>query len=313
MSPVRPTADERREAGTRRSGPTSRAPCTRSGTSPNATDDPVAVLEQQAAHAGRRSSCPVRYERMAESPFAFYRGAAAVMAMDLSTTPVTGLTVQACGDAHVANFGTFATPERNVVFDINDFDETDPGPWEWDVKRLAASLHVVALQHGFRAPQARPRRARPRCACTASTSTSTPGCARSTSGTTARPPPISSRTSRASTARRRSATSPEHCARTTSAPWRGSRPTTGECRGSSRTRRSWCTSSRTGADMDDVGGDGRRLPVVPQRRAALPVRPLPAGRRRPAGGRRRQRRDPVLGVPVRGDRRRRRSTASCSR
>jgi len=96
---------------------------------------------------------PVRYERMAESPFAFYRGAAAVMAMDLSTTPVTGLTVQACGDAHVANFGTFATPERNVVFDINDFDETDPGPWEWDVKRLAASLHVVALQHGFPARQ----------------------------------------------------------------------------------------------------------------------------------------------------------------
>ena len=92
---------------------------------------------------------PVRYERMAESPFAFYRGAAAVMAMDLATTPVTGLNVQACGDAHVANFGTFATPERNVVFDVNDFDETDPGPWEWDVKRLAASLHVVALQHGF--------------------------------------------------------------------------------------------------------------------------------------------------------------------
>jgi len=86
---------------------------------------------------------------MAESPFAFFRGAAAIMAMDLSTTPVTGLTVQACGDAHVANFGTFATPERNVIFDINDFDETDRGPWEWDVKRLAASLHVVARQHGF--------------------------------------------------------------------------------------------------------------------------------------------------------------------
>ena len=70
-----------------------------------------------------------------------------------STTPVTGLTVQACGDAHVANFGTFATPERNVVFDINDFDETDRGPWEWDVKRLATSLHVVAREHGFRRSQ----------------------------------------------------------------------------------------------------------------------------------------------------------------
>ena len=77
------------------------------------------------------------------------------MAMDLATTPVTGLTVQACGDAHVANFGTFATPERNVIFDINDFDETDPGPWEWDVKRLAASLHVVARQHGFAGRAAR--------------------------------------------------------------------------------------------------------------------------------------------------------------
>ncbi len=112
------------------------------------TLDPVGVLEQQAT-TRVAELVPVRYERMAESPFAFYRGAAAVMARDLSTTPVTGLTVQACGDAHVANFGTFATPERNVVFDINDFDETDPGPWEWDVKRLAASLHVVALQHGF--------------------------------------------------------------------------------------------------------------------------------------------------------------------
>src|SRR3954447_11300946 len=84
--------------------------------------DAVAVLEEQ----GRTrvpELVPVRYERMAASPFAFFRGGAAIMAMDLSTTPVTGLTVQACGDAHVANFGTFATPERNIVFDINDFDE----------------------------------------------------------------------------------------------------------------------------------------------------------------------------------------------
>jgi uncharacterized protein (DUF2252 family) len=112
--------------------------------------DPVAVLEEQGA-TRVPELVPVRYFRMAASPFAFFRGGAAVMAMDLSTTPVTGLTVQACGDAHVANFGTFATPERTVVFDINDFDETERGPWEWDVKRLATSLHVVAREHGFRA------------------------------------------------------------------------------------------------------------------------------------------------------------------
>jgi uncharacterized protein (DUF2252 family) len=110
--------------------------------------DPIAVLEEQA-RTRVAELVPVRHERMAASPFAFFRGGAAIMAMDLSTTPVTGLTVQACGDAHVANFGTFATPERNVIFDVNDFDETERGPWEWDVKRLATSLHVVAREHGF--------------------------------------------------------------------------------------------------------------------------------------------------------------------
>jgi uncharacterized protein (DUF2252 family) len=86
---------------------------------------------------------------MLASPFAFLRGAAAVMAADLAPTPTSGLTVQACGDAHVSNFGEFATPERNVVFDLNDFDETLPGPWEWDVKRLAASLAVVCRERRF--------------------------------------------------------------------------------------------------------------------------------------------------------------------
>jgi uncharacterized protein (DUF2252 family) len=114
--------------------------------------DPIAVLGEQA-RTRVPELVPVRYERMAESPFAFFRGGAAIMAMDLANTPVTGFTVQSCGDAHVANFGTFATPERNIVFDINDFDETDRGPWEWDVKRLAASLHVVAREHGFRSSQ----------------------------------------------------------------------------------------------------------------------------------------------------------------
>jgi len=112
--------------------------------------DPVAVLEEQGA-TREPDLLPIRYGRMAQSPFAFFRGAAAVMAMDLATTPVTGLQVQACGDAHVTNFGQFATPERNMIFDINDFDETLPGPWEWDVKRLCASLAVVARGHGFSA------------------------------------------------------------------------------------------------------------------------------------------------------------------
>ena len=110
--------------------------------------DPVDVLEAQA-ESRVPDLLPIRYGRMAESPFAFFRGAAAVMAMDLSSNPVTGIRVQACGDAHVANFGKYASPERNLVFDINDFDETVPGPWEWDVKRLCASLHVVARQRGF--------------------------------------------------------------------------------------------------------------------------------------------------------------------
>ena len=94
---------------------------------------------------------PVRYGRMLASPFSYLRGAALPMAADLATTGVTGLTVQACGDAHLSNFGLFATPERNLVFDVNDFDETLPGPWEWDVKRLAASLEVAARDNGFAA------------------------------------------------------------------------------------------------------------------------------------------------------------------
>jgi uncharacterized protein (DUF2252 family) len=92
---------------------------------------------------------PIRHARMAASPFAFLRGAPAVMAHDLATTPVTGITVQACGDAHLLNFGLFATPERNLVFGLNDFDETLPAPWEWDVKRLATSFVVAGRTAGF--------------------------------------------------------------------------------------------------------------------------------------------------------------------
>ena len=92
---------------------------------------------------------PIRYGRMLVSPFTFYRGAAKVMASDLAGTPRSGLNVQCCGDAHLSNFGVFASPERRLVFDINDFDETLPGPWEWDVKRLAASMIIAARDNGF--------------------------------------------------------------------------------------------------------------------------------------------------------------------
>ena len=86
---------------------------------------------------------------MLVSPFTFYRGAAAIMAADLAPTPVSGITAQLCGDAHLSNFGVFGTPERQLIFDINDFDETLPGPWEWDVKRMAASFEVMGRFRGF--------------------------------------------------------------------------------------------------------------------------------------------------------------------
>ena len=110
--------------------------------------DPVAWLEEQAA-SRVPALVPVRYGRMLSSPFTFYRGAALIMASDLAGTPVSGVTVQLCGDAHLSNFGLFGTPERQMIFDINDFDETLPGPWEWDVKRLAASFEIMGRDRGF--------------------------------------------------------------------------------------------------------------------------------------------------------------------
>jgi uncharacterized protein (DUF2252 family) len=112
--------------------------------------DPVEILVRQA-DARIPELVPIRYGRMLASPFAFYRGAAAVMAADLAALPATGLTVQLCGDAHLANFGGFAAPDRHLVFDINDFDETLPGPFEWDLKRLAASFEIAARDRGFAA------------------------------------------------------------------------------------------------------------------------------------------------------------------
>jgi len=110
--------------------------------------DPLEILEQTNAHR-LLELIPVRNGRMMSSPFAFYRGAPAIMAGDLSRTPSTGIQFCICGDAHLLNFGSFATPERNQVFDLNDFDETQVGPWEWDVKRLAASLVVAARTAGL--------------------------------------------------------------------------------------------------------------------------------------------------------------------
>ncbi|GAA1058038.1 hypothetical protein GCM10017608_04410 [Agromyces luteolus] len=117
-------------------------------TPPPDRPDPVALLEEQAI-TRVPELVPIRYARMARTPFDFFRGAALIMAADLATTPVSGITAQICGDAHLSNFGVFASPERDLVFDINDFDETLPGPWEWDLKRLAASLEVAGRHRGF--------------------------------------------------------------------------------------------------------------------------------------------------------------------
>src|SRR4051794_6261922 len=110
--------------------------------------DPVDVLQEQA-QTRVPELVPIRYGRMLVSPFTFYRGAAALMAADLAGSPRTGLRVQLCGDAHLSNFGAFAAPDRRLTFSVNDFDESLPGPFEWDVKRLAASFAVAGRDRGF--------------------------------------------------------------------------------------------------------------------------------------------------------------------
>lgn len=112
--------------------------------------DPLKLLEE--SNKGRvKELIPIRYGRMLQSPFTFYRGAAAIMAADLAKTAASGIRLQACGDCHLMNFGAFATPERRLIFDINDFDETAQAPWEWDVKRLAASFVIAGRANGYRA------------------------------------------------------------------------------------------------------------------------------------------------------------------
>src|SRR5881394_1602144 len=110
--------------------------------------DPVALLEEQNT-TREQDLVPVRHGRMMVSPFTFYRGAAKIMAADLARTPTAGLDTQLCGDAHLSNFGGYASPERTLMFDVNDFDETLPGPFEYDVKRLAASFTIAARNNGF--------------------------------------------------------------------------------------------------------------------------------------------------------------------
>jgi uncharacterized protein (DUF2252 family) len=141
------TYDERRAQGKEAANRT--APSAHHGWVP-AQDrpDPIGLLEAQNA-TREPELVPVRHGRMLVSPFTFYRGAAAIMAADLSRTPTAGLTVQLCGDAHLSNFGGYASPERRLVFDLNDFDETLPGPFEYDVKRLAASFTIAAQNNGF--------------------------------------------------------------------------------------------------------------------------------------------------------------------
>ncbi|MER7731203.1 DUF2252 domain-containing protein [Streptomyces erythrochromogenes] len=141
------TPEERRAMGRE-----ARRRCPRSGhavyqPSPD-RQDPLAILEAQSA-TRVQELVPIRYARMTESPFRFYRGAAAIMASDLAGSPDSGIAVQLCGDAHLLNFRLLASPERRLMFDINDFDETLPGPWEWDVKRLSASLVIAARANGF--------------------------------------------------------------------------------------------------------------------------------------------------------------------
>ncbi len=116
-------------------------------------EDPIEVL--MASSEGRiESLVPIRYGRMVTSPFTFFRGAASIMAADLASTHSTNYAVQSCGDCHLLNFGAFATPERNIIFDMNDFDETFPATWEWDLKRLATSFVIASKDNGHRTKDA---------------------------------------------------------------------------------------------------------------------------------------------------------------
>ena len=141
------TRKERKESGKGARENTSRT--SDAGGSPAADrPDPVGLLEEQDS-TREQDLVPVRHGRMLVSPFTFYRGAAKILATDLKDTPRSGLITQLCGDAHLSNFGVFASPERNLLFDVNDFDETLPGPFEYDVERMSASFTIAARNNGF--------------------------------------------------------------------------------------------------------------------------------------------------------------------
>ena len=142
-----PSIDERKAAGLQARDKVPVSSHTKWGPAVDRAD-PVALLEEQDA-TREPDLVPVRHGRMMVSPFTFYRGAAKIMAADLKDTPVAGLDAQLCGDAHLSNFGAFASPERRLLFDLNDFDETLPGPFEYDVKRMAASFTIAARNNGF--------------------------------------------------------------------------------------------------------------------------------------------------------------------
>ena len=217
--------------------------------------DPVSILEKQ--NEGRVAKLvPVRFARMLASPFTFLRGSAAVMAGDLSGTPTTGMQVAACGDMHVSNFGVFASAERNLIFAINDFDEVHPGPWEWDLKRLAASAACRRTLHG-RATRCRRRRRRRRsCARIASASGATPGWAFSGSGTSVSTNPPCSRRFRPSCGAAPSASWTRRAARATSGRWGSSPPRSTASTASSRTCR--CIVRETHSMRPAGGGSARQ-------------------------------------------------------
>jgi uncharacterized protein (DUF2252 family) len=148
FAPPWPTPAERRATGKARRSQVPRS-CQAQWKPPANRADPIDLLEK-SNQTRLTHLVPIRYGRMLHSPFAFLRGSAIVMAADLASTPVTGFRAQLCGDAHLRNFGVFASPERHLLFDINDFEETLPGPWEWDLKRLAASFYVAGRCNGFR-------------------------------------------------------------------------------------------------------------------------------------------------------------------
>ena len=147
------TRDERYAAGKARRNETPRS--SHAEWAPDSErPDPISLLEE-ANKTRLQHLVPIRFGRMSISAFTFYRGTADIMAYDLAKTPVSGIQAQLCGDAHISNFGVFASPERRQVFDVNDFDETLPGPWEWDVKRMAASVVLAGRQKGYTAQESR--------------------------------------------------------------------------------------------------------------------------------------------------------------